>query len=172
MRGTDFLRRWDRRTRTFCAPRSRYETLAGITERYEGYNQSIKHIMEQKKNNPGIIGVVADIMELDKKYETAIEIALGGALQNVVTEDDQVAKKMIAFLKQNRFGRATFLPLTNIRKRSGGVHPSVLEEEGVVGLASDLVSVEARFEPLGTASFRPDCGGRYHRKCAAAFQKE
>lgn len=55
---------------------------------------------------------------------------------------------MIAFLKQNRFGRATFLPLTNIRKRSGGVHPSVLEEEGVIGLASDLVSVEARFEPL------------------------
>ena len=132
----------------FLRARSRYETLAGITERYEGYNQSIKHIMEQKKNNPGIIGVVADIMELDKKYETAIEIALGGALQNVVTEDDQVAKKMIAFLKQNRFGRATFLPLTNIRKRSGGVHPSVLEEEGVVGLASDLVSVEARFESL------------------------
>ena len=110
----------------FLRARSRYETLAGITERYEGYNQSIKHIMEQKKYNPGIIGVVADIMELDKKYETAIEIALGGALQNVVTEDDQVAKKMIAFLKQNRFGRATFLPLTNIRKRSGGVHPSVL----------------------------------------------
>ena len=67
----------------FLRARSRYETLAGITERYEGYNQSIKHIMEQKKNNPGIIGVVADIMELDKKYETAIEIALGGALQNV-----------------------------------------------------------------------------------------
>ena len=117
----------DRRTRTFCAPGPAMRRWPDITERYEGYNQSIKHIMEQKKTNPGIIGVVADIMELDKKYETAIEIALGGALQNVVTEDDQVAKKMIAFLKQNRFGRATFLPLTNIRKRSGGVHPSMLE---------------------------------------------
>ena len=132
----------------FLRARSRYETLAGITERYEGYNQSIKHIMEQKKNNPGIIGVVADIMELDKKYETAIEIALGGSLQNVVTEDDQVAKKMIAFLKQNRLGRATFLPLTNIRRRNSSIHPSILEEEGVIGVASDLVSVDARFEPL------------------------
>lgn len=132
----------------FLRARSRYETLAGITERYEGYNQSIKHIMEQKKNNPGIIGVVADIMKLDQKYETSIEIALGGALQNVVTEDDQVAKKMIAFLKQNRFGRATFLPLTNIRRRNSSIHPSILEEEGVIGLASDLVTVEARFEPL------------------------
>ena len=132
----------------FLRARSRYETLAGFTERYEGYNQSIKHIMEQKKNNPGIIGVVADIMELDKKYETAIEIALGGALQNVVTEDDQVAKKMIAFLKQNRFGRATFLPLTNIRRRNNSIHPSILEEEGVIGIASDLVKVDGRFEAL------------------------
>ena len=132
----------------FLRARSRYETLAGINERYEGYNQSIKHIMEQKKKNPGIIGVVADILTLDKKYETAIEIALGGSLQNVVTEDDQVAKKMIAFLKQNRFGRATFLPLTNIRRRNSGIHPSILEEEGVIGLASDLVHVESRFEPL------------------------
>ena len=132
----------------FLRSRSRYETLAGITERYEGYNQSIKHIMEQKRSNPGIIGVVADIMDLDKKYETAIEIALGGALQNVVTEDDKVARKMIAYLKQNRLGRATFLPLTNIRRRNSGVHPSVLEEEGVIGLASDLVTVDLRYEPL------------------------
>ena len=132
----------------FLRSRSRYETLAGITERYEGYNQSIKHIMEQKRSNPGIIGVVADIMELDKQYETAIEIALGGALQNVVTEDDRVAREMIAYLKQNRLGRATFLPLTNIRRRNSGVHPSVLEEEGVIGLASDLVTVDRRYEPL------------------------
>ena len=55
---------------------------------------------------------------------------------------------MIAFLKQNRFGRATFLPLTNIRRRNSSIHPSILEEEGVIGLASDLVTVEARFEPL------------------------
>ena len=128
--------------------RSRYETLAAVTERYDGYNQSIKHIMEQKKKNLGIVGVVADILELDQEYETAIEIALGGALQNIVTEDDQVAKKMIAWLKQNRYGRATFLPLTNIRRRNANIHPSVLEEEGVIGIASALVKVEPRYESL------------------------
>ncbi|MDO5147381.1 MAG: chromosome segregation protein SMC [Eubacteriales bacterium] len=133
---------------TFVKARSRYETLAGVAERYDGYNQSIRHIMEQKKRHPGIIGVVADILTMDRRYETAIEIALGGALQNVVTEDDQVAKQMIAWLKQNRRGRATFLPLPNIRKRNRGIHPSILEEEGVVGVASSLVTVEPRFDAL------------------------
>ncbi|MDD7113246.1 MAG: chromosome segregation protein SMC [Lachnospiraceae bacterium] len=132
----------------FLKSRSRYETLAGITERYDGYNQSIKHIMEQKKTHPGIIGVVADILTLDKEYETAIEIALGGALQNVVTENDRIAKEMIGFLKKNRLGRATFLPLTNIRKKNITIHPAILEEEGVIGVASDLVTVEARFDNL------------------------
>lgn len=81
--------------------------------------------MEQKNVNPGIIGVVADILALPEKYETAIEIALGGALQNIVTEDNETAKKMINFLKKNRFGRATFLPLTNIRRRNSTISPSV-----------------------------------------------
>ena len=139
---------FDSENQEFLKSRSRYETLAGITERYEGYNQSIKHIMEQKKSHPGIIGVVADILKLDKKYETAIEIALGGALQNVVTENDQIAKEMIAFLKKNRLGRATFLPLTNIRKKNIAIHPAVLEDEGVIGVASDLVTVEPRFDNL------------------------
>lgn len=92
----------------YLRTKSRYETLMNITERYDGYNQSIRRIMEQKNANPGIIGVVADILALPEKYETAIEIALGGALQNIVTEDNETAKKMINFLKKNRFGRATF----------------------------------------------------------------
>ena len=110
----------------YLRTKSRYETLMNITERYDGYNQSIRRIMEQKNANPGIIGVVADILALPEKYETAIEIALGGALQNIVTEDNETAKKMINFLKKNRFGRATFLPLTNIRRRNSTISPSVL----------------------------------------------
>ena len=82
----------------YLRTKSRYETLMNITERYDGYNQSIRRIMEQKNANPGIIGVVADILALPEKYETAIEIALGGALQNIVTEDNETAKKMINFL--------------------------------------------------------------------------
>ena len=73
----------------YLRTKSRYETLMNITERYDGYNQSIRRIMEQKNANPGIIGVVADILALPEKYETAIEIALGGALQNIVTEDNE-----------------------------------------------------------------------------------
>ena len=126
----------------YLRTKSRYETLMNITERYDGYNQSIRRIMEQKNANPGIIGVVADILALPEKYETAIEIALGGALQNIVTEDNETAKKMINFLKKNRFGRATFLPLTNIRRRNSTISPSVLQDEGVIGIASTLVKVE------------------------------
>ena len=128
----------------YLRTKSRYETLMNITERYDGYNQSIRRIMEQKNANPGIIGVVADILALPEKYETAIEIALGGALQNIVTEDNETAKKMINFLKKNRFGRATFLPLTNIRRRNSTISPSVLQDEGVIGIASTLVKVEER----------------------------
>ena len=132
----------------YLRTKSRYETLMNITERYDGYNQSIRRIMEQKNVNPGIIGVVADILALPEKYETAIEIALGGALQNIVTEDNETAKKMINFLKKNRFGRATFLPLTNIRRRNSIISPSVLQDEGVIGIASTLVKVEERFQAL------------------------
>ncbi len=132
----------------FLQTKSRYETLLAVTERYDGYHQSIRHIMEQRKNHPGIIGVVADILTLPKKYETAIEIALGGALQNIVTEDNESAKTMIRFLKKNRLGRATFLPLTNIRQSNSAISPAILEEEGVIGIASSLVTVEERFQAL------------------------
>ena len=132
----------------YLRTKSRYETLMNITERYDGYNQSIRRIMEQKNANPGIIGVVADILALPEKYETAIEIALGGALQNIVTEDNETAKKMINFLKKNRFGRATFLPLTNIRRRNSTISPSVLQDEGVIGIARTLVKVDERFQAL------------------------
>lgn len=70
--------------------------------------------MEQKEKEKGIIGVVADIIQVEAKYETAIETALGGNIQNIVTDNEETAKHMIGFLKQNRLGRATFLPLTSI----------------------------------------------------------
>ena len=81
---------------------SRLTTLKNITERYDGYGQSIRRVMEQKTKNKGILGVVADIIQVEKKYETAVETALGGNIQNIVTEDEQTAKQMIDFLKKNR----------------------------------------------------------------------
>ena len=95
---------------------SRLETLKNIAERYDGYGNSIRKVMEC--NTKGVIGVVADIVKTEKKYEIAIETALGGTIQNIVTDTEETAKKMIAYLKQNKFGRATFLPLSAISKRN------------------------------------------------------
>lgn len=123
---------------------SRLESLRNITERYDGYGNSIRKVMEQKSQNPGILGVVADLISAPKKYEVAIETALGGSIQNIVTDNEQTAKYLIEFLKRGKFGRATFLPLTSMNRKQAFSNEAALKEEGVLGLASDLV----QFEPL------------------------
>ena len=89
---------------------------------------SKSHGAEGKKKK-GIIGVVADIIQVEAKYETAIETALGGNIQNIVTDNEETAKHMIGFLKQNRLGRATFLPLTSITKPQEFKNPEALKEK-------------------------------------------
>ena len=131
--------------------KSKLEALSNLTERYEGYGGSVKRVMEQKEREAGIIGVVADIIKVDKKYETAIETALGGNIQNIVTDDEDTAKKMIQFLKKNKGGRATFLPLTSIKNPQEFKTPQVLEEKGVVGMADSLVHTEERYADVAKA---------------------
>ncbi len=131
--------------------KSKLETLSNITERYEGYGGSVKRVMEQKEKYKGIIGVVADIISADKKYETAIETALGGNIQNVVTDDEETAKKVIAFLKQEKAGRATFLPLTSIKNPQEFKTPEVLDEKGVLGLADSLVKTKKEYVNVAKA---------------------
>ena len=108
-------------------------------------------VMEQKKSEKGIIGVVADIIKVDKKYETAIETALGGNIQNIETEDEGTAKRMIQFLKQNRFGRATFLPLTSIEHPQEFKNPDSLKEDGVIGMADELVDIDSKYRNVAKA---------------------
>ena len=127
---------------------SRLESLRNLTERYDGYGNSIRRVMEQKSREPKILGVVADLIKVDKKYETAVEIALGGSIQNIVTVDEETAKKMIGYLKQNRYGRATFLPLTAIHGGQGFARAEALREPGVIGTADKLVTVEDKFTSL------------------------
>ena len=127
---------------------SRLESLRNITERYDGYGNSIRRVMEQKSREPGIRGVVADIIHVQKDYEVAIETALGGSIQNIVTDHEQTAKRMISFLKKNRYGRATFLPLSNISGRGGLAQKDVLREPGVVGTANTLVEADAEYSEL------------------------
>ena len=126
---------------------SRLESLRNIAERYEGYGNSIRRVMEQKDRQPGIHGVVADLIKVEKAYETAVETALGGSIQNIVTDNEQTAKVMIEYLKKNRYGRATFLPLTNMRS-SSFQNPAALKEEGVIGLADTLVTAESTYRTL------------------------
>ena len=131
--------------------KSNLETLKNITERYEGYGSSIKKVMELKEGRKGIIGVVADIIKVDKKYEVAIETALGGNIQNIVTDTETTAKDTIEYLKKNKYGRATFLPLSSMSNKSNFNAPDALEEKGVLGLASDLVDIKKEYEEIGRA---------------------
>lgn len=127
---------------------SNLESLKNLTERYDGYGASIQKIMELKTSHSGIIGVVADIIQTEKRYEMAIEIALGGSIQNIVTDREQTAKELIHYLKKNRYGRATFLPLDGIKKRATFSNQAVFQEPGVIGLASDLVEVSSAYQEV------------------------
>ncbi|KAB1439921.1 chromosome segregation protein SMC [Candidatus Galacturonibacter soehngenii] len=127
---------------------SRLDSLINITEKYDGYGNSIRRIMERKDTVKGIIGVVADIIKVEKEYEIAIETALGGSIQNVVTEDEDTAKQLIEYLKSNKFGRATFLPLTSIGNKNTFTQEHVLKEKGVIQLACNLVSTKEKYQGL------------------------
>lgn len=127
---------------------SRLESLKNITERYDGYGSSIRKVMEQKEKNKGIIGVVADIIKTKKQYETAIETALGGTIQNIVTDNEETAKGLITFLKQNKFGRATFLPLSAISGRDIKVDNTLTSEKGAIGFANQLIECDSEFYEL------------------------
>ena len=131
--------------------KSKLEALSNLTERYEGYGGSVKAVMEQKGQEKGIIGVVADIIQAEARYETAIETALGGNIQNIVTEDEETAKRMISYLKKTRAGRATFLPLTSITKPQEFKNPEALKEEGVIGMADELVKIEKKYRNVAKA---------------------
>ena len=126
--------------------KSNLEALKNITERYECYVNSIKKVMELKENKKGIIGVVADIIKVEKKYEVAIETALGGNIQNIVTDTETTAKEIIEYLKKNKYGRATFLPLSSMTKKTGFNNEDVFSDKGVLGLACDLVEIKKEYE--------------------------
>ncbi len=127
---------------------SKLEALKNIAERYDGYGNSIRKVMEQKDKEPGIIGVVSDLIHVDKKYEVAIETALSGNIQNIVTKDETTAKKMISYLKENRLGRATFLPLTSVSGKGFQKDKKILNSKGVLGLANELVDADAKYADI------------------------
>lgn len=129
---------------------ARYKMLHEMETEFEGYNKSVKEIMKLKNNTrrtiPGICGVIADLIHVPEEYETAMEVALGSALQNIVTEDELAAKKCIEFLKVNKYGRATFLPLTTIKGRESVYNEkSIRKGKGFIGFGNELISFENRY---------------------------
>ena len=129
---------------------TRLESLRNLAERYEGYGGSIRRVMEVRDRVKGIHGVVADIISTEKKYEVAVETALGGSIQNIVTDSEQTAKQLIEYLKKNKYGRATFLPLTSVGSRGGFNQEAALGEPGIIGLADSLVHVELQYRGLAS----------------------
>lgn len=124
---------------------NRRRLLTEMQNEYEGYAYSVKKLLKEAERNEGMkrkmVGVLASLIKVPEKYETAIEVALGNALQNIVTFDEQNAKELINFLKQNQFGRATFLPITTIKPRN--ILPDdrkYLSVNGCFGVASELIS--------------------------------
>ncbi|KPU43938.1 chromosome partition protein Smc [Oxobacter pfennigii] len=128
---------------------ARHRVLHEMEEDFEGYNKSVKEIMKLRKNkkySEGICGVVADLIHVPEKYEVAAEIALGPALQNIVTENEMWAKDCIEYLKENKYGRATFLPLTTIKGRDISSNESLVKiMPGFLGFANELITYEKKY---------------------------
>lgn len=124
--------------------RAKHNYLVNLENENEGYSKSVKSILDYAKNNSKVHGTIANLISTDEKYEYAIEIALGGFIQNIVVEDEIIAKNLITYLNDNSLGRVTFLPLDNLSD-APDINPKVLKNEGVIGIASDLVSTDKKY---------------------------
>ncbi|MBL6503774.1 chromosome segregation protein SMC [Streptococcus suis] len=129
---------------------ARQSSLEAILKNHSNFYAGVKAVLQAAPSLGGIIGAVSEQLTFDTRYQTALEIALGGASQNVIVEDEATAKRAIAFLKEKRQGRATFLPLTTIKPRQlSGQQVSLLESsDGFLGLASDLVTYQPNLDAI------------------------
>ncbi|HFU3704952.1 TPA: chromosome segregation protein SMC [Streptococcus suis] len=129
---------------------ARQSSLEAILKNHSNFYAGVKAVLQAAPSLGGIIGAVSEQLTFDTRYQTALEIALGGASQNVIVEDEATAKRAIAFLKEKRQGRATFLPLTTIKSRQlSGQQISLLESsDGFLGLASDLVTYQPNLDAI------------------------
>ena len=128
---------------------SRLKSLQELQSAYEGYYAGVRAIMRAKTQDPdqfrGVCGVVAELLTTDAEYELAIEVALGSAIQNVITETAEDAQNGIAFLKKHRAGRVTFLPLDILRGRRFD-DDALLDQPGVIGIAEELIDYDLKYE--------------------------
>ncbi|MEW9667603.1 chromosome segregation protein SMC [Ammoniphilus sp. 3BR4] len=130
---------------------SRRDVLQEMQSAFTGFMQGVKEILKaREKGFTGIQGAIAELLSVPSQYETALEVALGGALQHVVVDNEAAGRKAILWLKENRLGRATFLPLDVIRSRriSGQDESLLRKNQGIVGVASDLVECDPKYRHI------------------------
>ena len=129
---------------------ARKTSLESILKNHSNFYAGVKSILQASSQLGGIVGAVSEHLTFEKTYQTALEIALGGSSQHIIVEDEGAAKRSIAFLKKNRQGRATFLPLTTIKPRhlSSQNHSLLASSQGFIGIASDLVSFDNRLKNI------------------------
>lgn len=127
----------------------RYKLLEDVEKSMEGYTHSVKELMRASHQGRigGIHGTVADVVEMDERYVTAIETALGAAMQNIIVDNEETAKRCIRFLKETNAGRATMLPISAMKGRSLN-EPRLSSEQGFEGIASDLVGCDDEYQNI------------------------
>ncbi|BCZ48059.1 chromosome partition protein Smc [Clostridium gelidum] len=126
--------------------------LENLEKHYEGYNRSVKSLMEsiheEKITSASDTKVLGEVFTAPKNYETAIEIALGAAISNVITKNEEIAKVLIGYLKKNNLGRATFLPLNIIRGRKLDLDKNITSANGYIGIGSDIISYDKEYKNI------------------------
>ncbi|MFR7307796.1 MAG: chromosome segregation protein SMC [Streptococcus thermophilus] len=125
---------------------ARRQSLESIQKNHSNFYAGVKSVLQNAQSIQGIIGAVSEHLTFDTRYQTALEIAMGASGQNIIVEDEAAAKRSIDYLKRNRQGRATFLPLTTIKPRqlNGQFAQILANAPGFIGMASDLVTYEER----------------------------
>ena len=126
------------------------QSLENILKNHSNFYAGVKSVLQEKNRLGGIIGAVSEHLTFDVRYQTALEIALGASSQHIIVENEQAATKAIDFLKRNRAGRATFLPLTTIKARSisGQNQDVIASSPGFLGMADELVTFDAKLEAI------------------------
>ena len=129
---------------------ARAQSLENILRNHSNFYSGVKSVLQEKDRLGGIIGAVSEHLNFDVHYQTALEIALGTSSQHIIVEDEETATKAIDFLKRNRAGRATFLPLTTIKARtiSSQNQDAIAASPGFLGMADELVTFETRLEAI------------------------
>ena len=133
--------------------RMRQKMLNEMQAEYEGYNGTVRKLLVDASKNAEltklVVGVVAELMTVPREYETAIEMALGAGVQNIVTNNEDDAKKLVTYLKSNNYGRATFLPINKIKpKFINDSLRGLLSTKGCFGIASDLITYDSKLKPI------------------------